>query len=131
MNTYKITNITNLAGKRDFKFNSELEIEYIDNMVKKSIKVKPKETVYLSVSKLPLSVHRLRVRGLVTVGEVSEKELTEVLAKLKKPEQKEKSEPKKQTIAQKEVTKKTNNSKKKTSNKSKQDVDFTDDDERN
>ena len=43
MNTYKITNITNTVGKRDFKYNSDLNIEYVDNMVKKTIKNKTKQ----------------------------------------------------------------------------------------
>jgi len=79
MNTYKITNITNTAGKRDFKFNTELDIEYIDNITKKTIKVKPGDTVYLTVSSLPLSVHRLRIKNLITVAEVSAAELSKIL----------------------------------------------------
>lgn len=79
MNTYKITNITNLAGKRDFKFNSELDIEYVDNITKKTVKVKPGDTIYLTVSSLPLSVHRLRVKNLITVAEVSAAELAKTI----------------------------------------------------
>lgn len=75
MSTYKITNITNLANKRDFKFNSVLDIEYVDNMVKKVVKIKPGNTVYLTVSSLPLSVHKLRVKNLITVVEISASEL--------------------------------------------------------
>jgi hypothetical protein len=138
MNTYKITNITNLAGKRDFKFNSDLDIEFVDNMVKKSIKVKPNESVYLSVSSLPLSVHRLRVKGLVTVTEVGEKELAEVLAKSNKPKENKKPESKKQSTPEKEAPKKTYGGKKKTTGKSKQkdeliesDIDSIDSDEVN
>jgi hypothetical protein len=85
MNTYKITNITNFAGKRDFKFNSDLDIEYVDNMMKKTVKVKPNQTIYLTVESLPLSVHRLRVKNLVTVTEVSKNELAGLMAEQKKP----------------------------------------------
>jgi hypothetical protein len=84
MNTYKITNITNLAGKRDFKFNSELDIEYVDNMIKKVVKVKPNESIFLTVETLPLSVHRLRVKNLVTITEISKNELNALLES-KKP----------------------------------------------
>lgn len=75
MANYKITNLTNLAGKRDMKFNSVLDIDYVDNMTKKSIKVKPGETVFLQIKSLPTSVHKLRVRKLISVVEVSNTEL--------------------------------------------------------
>jgi hypothetical protein len=75
MSTYRITNITNLAGKRDFKYNSVLDINYVDGMMKKIKKVKPGDTMFLTVSTLPLSIHRLRVKGLITVIEVGSKEL--------------------------------------------------------
>jgi len=79
MSTYKITNVTHLAGKRDFKFNSELDIEYVDNMSKKVVKVKPGKSIFLSIGTLPLSVHRLRVKGLVAVEEVSATELAQMM----------------------------------------------------
>lgn len=72
MNTYKITNITNLIGKRDIKFNSTLDITYVDSMIEKTIKIKPDETIYLQISSLPLSVHRLRVKKLISVVEISD-----------------------------------------------------------
>ena len=75
MNTYKITNITNLAGKRDFKFNSDLDIEFVDKMVKKTVKIKAGNSVYLTVDSLPMSVHKLRAKNLVSVTEISPKEL--------------------------------------------------------
>ena len=83
MSTYKITNITHLAGKRDFKANSELDIEYVDNMLKRIVKVKPGKSIFLTIGTLPLSVHRLRVKNLITVEEVSATEL----AQLKKSSQ--------------------------------------------
>jgi hypothetical protein len=75
MSIYKITNITNLAGKRDFKYNSTLDINYVDCMAKKIIPIKPGEIVYLTISSLPLSVHRLKLNNLITVDEISEAEL--------------------------------------------------------
>lgn len=76
MANYKITNITNLAGKRDARFNTILNIEYVDNMMKKTIKIKPNETVFLQIHSLPLSVHKLRVKKLISVVEISNTELT-------------------------------------------------------
>ena len=75
MSTFKITNITDFLGKRDYKANSVLDIEYVDNMTKKIMSVKPKESVYLTINALPLSVHRLRVKNLITVSEVSDAEV--------------------------------------------------------
>ena len=84
MSTYKITNITNFLGKRDFKFNSPIDVEYVDNMMKKGLTVKPGDSVFLTVPILPLSVHRLRVKNLVTVTEISKNELAALLES-KKP----------------------------------------------
>lgn len=83
MSTYKITNISQLAGKRDAKYNSTIDIEYVDEMVKKTINIKPNETIYLTVSSLPLSVHRLRIKNLITVSEISTSELNKLLNDIK------------------------------------------------
>lgn len=88
MNTYKITNVTNLAGKREYKYNSILDIDYVDGMMRKTIKVKPGDSLYLTVPTLPLSVHRLRVKKLITVTEVSAAEM-ERITKASKPKPKE------------------------------------------
>ena len=84
MNTYKITNVTDTAGKRDFKFNSPLNIEYVDNMMKKTVTVYPGKSLYLTVADLPLSVHKLRIKNLVSVVEVSQNEV-ESLKNANKP----------------------------------------------
>ena len=79
MTNYKITNTTNTAGKRDAKFNTTLSIDYIDSMMKKNINIKPGETIFLQIYSLPLSVHRLRVKKLISVVEVSNNELKNTL----------------------------------------------------
>lgn len=83
MNTYKITNVTNLAGKRDSKYNMALDIEYIDNRTKKTITLKAGDSVYLTVGSLPLSVHRLRIKNLIVITEVSAAELQKSMEKTK------------------------------------------------
>ena len=75
MVTYKITNITNTLGKREFKFNSTLDVSFVNGMERKIIKLKPGDSVYLTIPTLPLSIHRLRMKGLVTVVEVNENDL--------------------------------------------------------
>jgi hypothetical protein len=88
MNTFKITNITNSIGKREPKHNAILDVEYVDHMVKKTIRVKPGNTVYLTVDALPLSVHRLRVKGLVVVEEISATELAKLTKQAEPPKPK-------------------------------------------
>ncbi len=83
MKIFKITNITNLAGKRDAKFNSTLKIEYISGMKKLSIPVKAGETIFLKTDSLELSIHKLRVNNLIIVSEITEQELNESLNKSK------------------------------------------------
>lgn len=90
MNTYKITNVTNLVGKRDPKFNSIANIEYVDNRTKKVIALKAGQSVYLTVPSLPLSVHRLRIKNLIDVVEVSASELQKNM-ETSKPKPKPKS----------------------------------------
>ncbi|MFA5366433.1 MAG: hypothetical protein WC333_00720 [Dehalococcoidia bacterium] len=54
-------------------------------MMKKTVKVKPGGSIYLTVQTLPLSIHRLRVKGLVTVIEVTSAELNAEIKKVAKP----------------------------------------------
>lgn len=118
MNSYKITNITNLVGKRDSKFNTVVDIEYVDNRVKKTINLKAGETVYLTVSSLPLSIHRLRIKNLISITEVSAIEVTKTMEK-ERPKTIEKPKTKKPIVVTKKYepvvkdTKKTISTKKK------------------
>ena len=80
MSTFKITNITNLLGKRDYKYNSAIDVEYVDNMTKKTITIKPNETKFLTISKLPISAHRMRVKNLITVTEVGAAEIVNAMS---------------------------------------------------
>ena len=85
MNTYKITNITNLSNKREFKHNSSLDITYVDNLKTNKVTIKAGETIFLRVNSLPMSVRKLRVENLVTVTEVGDIELEEVIDSKRKP----------------------------------------------
>ena len=85
MSTFKITNITHLLGKREGKFNSVLEVEYVDNLMKKNVKIKPNDTIYLSLQSLPISLHALRVKGLILISEVTDGELATVMANIAAP----------------------------------------------
>jgi hypothetical protein len=110
MANYKITNVTNTAGKRDIKFNTTLDIQYVDGMTKKSLKVKPGETVFLQIHSLPLSVHQLRVKKLIIVSEISANELRDNInagkPKVVQPIVKTAEETEKESVAAKKKSKK-------------------------
>ena len=74
MSTYKITNVSNLLGKREASYNSTLSIEYVKEMSKLKNELKPGETMYMTTPTLPMSVHRLRTKGLINVIEINGKE---------------------------------------------------------
>lgn len=110
MSTYRITNITHRAGKRDNKFNSNLDIEYVDNMMRKKVVLKPGSFMYLTVGMLPLSIHRLRMKNLVIVEEIAASEIASLTKQPKlqpKPEAKPevKSQPKLKPELTKVITK--------------------------
>jgi len=102
MNTYKITNTTNKVGKRDPKFNSVVNIEYVDNRTRKKIVLKAGQDVFLTVQSLPLSVHRLRIKKLIDIVEVSPAELKKKIEATKPaPKPKAKAKPKAKPAAKK------------------------------
>lgn len=72
MNTYKITNITDTFGKRDIKYMTDVNIDYIDGFKKKTIIVKPSKNVLITTNSLPLSVHRFRLKNMIIVEEVKD-----------------------------------------------------------
>ena len=78
MNTYKITNITSQLGKRQANYNSTLKVSYIDGMERKNLFIKPDEEVYFTTVSLPISLHKFRVKGLVSISDVTDKELRNV-----------------------------------------------------
>lgn len=84
MNTYKITNITNTLSKRDVRINTTIDIDYVDGIFKKKISVRAGETIYLTVSHLPLTVQKLRIMELITIAEVSVSEINDVRVPTKK-----------------------------------------------
>ena len=94
MNIYKITNITNLSAKRDFKHNSPLEISYVDNLTLKKITIKAGKSIYLTVKSLPMSVRKLRVENLITVVEVSDAEFANLMNNEPKSKVRKKTPPK-------------------------------------
>jgi hypothetical protein len=77
MANFKITNITNILGKRHPNYNTPLNIEYVNGFKKFNYSLRPNEEFFLTVSQLPISVHKLRMKNFVTVVEIGEKELAD------------------------------------------------------
>jgi hypothetical protein len=69
MNTYQIINTTNTLTKRDVNHNKTVVVTYVDNMTEKQVTLKPGEVIYLKTSSLPISVHKLRLNGLIIVND--------------------------------------------------------------
>jgi hypothetical protein len=86
MGIYKITSLTNMLGKRELKSNSELEFDYVEGMVNRTVKIRPGSSVFLDISRLPLSLQKLRVKNLIAISEITEMEMNEVI-EARKPKQ--------------------------------------------
>lgn len=121
MKTFKVTNITNNLGKRHPNFDSTLNITYVDQMEKKNLQLGPKKTIYFSAASLPLSLHRFRMKSLVSISEVTEQELLKLKSEGSKKEDDndENIKKEKKSTIKKSTTSKSNNSTKSKSSGSK------------
>ena len=90
MNTYKVTNITDKLGKRHPNYNSTLNIMYVDQMERKTMNLAPNKTVYFTATSLPLSLHRFRIKNLVSISEITEQQLLKLQKQNEAPPAKEK-----------------------------------------
>ncbi len=70
MGYYKIKNITDLLGKRHSKVNSTQSIEIVDSFKKQVISLPPKGEFVVQCTFLPISIHKLRTEGIVSVIEI-------------------------------------------------------------
>jgi hypothetical protein len=75
MITYKITNLTGTLPKRASKYNTVATFNYADGLMKKTINIKPNDVAYLTVDRLPIGVHHLRILKLVDVTQVNKSEI--------------------------------------------------------
>jgi len=78
MANYKILNITDQTGKRDRHHNLTLDVDFVVGMIGEKKKIRPGEFIIIKSQKLPLSVHKLRLEGLVSVTEISDKETNSI-----------------------------------------------------
>ena len=119
MNTFKVKNITDRLGKRHPNFNSTLNIGYVDQMERKNLLLEPKKTMFFTTTSLPLSLHRLRMKGLITITEVTEQELLKIKNEDSKREEEKETIKKEKKTTPKKTTKSKGSSTKSKSGSSK------------
>lgn len=129
---YKILNTTFKLNKRDENYNKTLYFDYVDGFEKKRITIKPSQLIYIELKNLPISLHILRMQGLVSILQVTDDEFNREYDKHKKmlindlsnkeiKNNNKTSKPLK-TYKKKENTKGTTYSKRKTSSQKKEDI---------
>jgi formylmethanofuran dehydrogenase subunit E len=72
MAKYKILNVTYRLNKRDVNYNKTLSFEVADGFKVKKIKIEPNQLIYLDISKLPLTLQKYRMEGLITVLQIND-----------------------------------------------------------
>lgn len=72
MAKYKILNVTYKLNKRDVNYNKTLSFEVTEGFKVKKIKIEPNQLIYLDVSKLPLSLQKYRMEGLITILQIND-----------------------------------------------------------
>lgn len=72
MANYKIKNITNSLDKRNPNFNIILDLDYVDNMLKKTIKIKPNQEVVMSLGLIPQNINHLRMNKMIIIEEIND-----------------------------------------------------------
>lgn len=70
MSYYKLKNITNTLGKRDFKANTAQTVDFKDNINSGSVVINPGAEIVVEASYLPVSAQKLRTEGVITVIEI-------------------------------------------------------------
>jgi len=78
MAIYRIKNITNLLDRRHLNHKTVVDLDYNDQLTKKTIKLGVGETKYIEFGNKPLSLQKLIMKGFVTVEEISKKEAIKI-----------------------------------------------------
>ena len=81
MANYKITNITKNLDRRSPVFNSIVTLEYPENMIKKTISVKPDQQIVMVLTSLPQSINLLKMNNLIMIEEINEFQVNKMLDK--------------------------------------------------
>lgn len=70
MGYYKIKNITNNLAKRHAKLNTSQVVDLSTGINAQSITIAPDQEILLESNFLPVSLHKLRTEGLMTIVEI-------------------------------------------------------------
>ena len=68
---YKITSLTHKLPKRHINKDKTLEIEYRESFSEKKYILPPNGTLYISSPSLPVNLHKLRMKKMITVVEIN------------------------------------------------------------
>jgi hypothetical protein len=79
MSTFKITNKTSSLGKRNPKYNSPIRIEYAEKMTMKNTLIKPGDSTYLTIPKLPLSIQKQKMQGYLDIQNIAPNQLSSLM----------------------------------------------------
>jgi hypothetical protein len=93
MEYFKIKNITNELDKRNSKYNTNIEFNYVDGMRNKVVSIEPGNEIFFQCNELPLSLRKLKLNGFVIVNVISKDLFYLELNKLNKTQTKKKVEP--------------------------------------
>lgn len=72
MAKYKILNVTYKLNKRDVNYNKTLSFEVTEGFKINKVKIEPNQLIYLDISKLPLSLQKYRMEGLITILQIND-----------------------------------------------------------
>ena len=67
---YKIKSLTSKLGKRHMDKDAVLGITYQDGFKEKNHMLHPGGILYISTPSLPINIHKLRMKNLVSVSEI-------------------------------------------------------------
>jgi len=72
MAKYKILNVTYKLNKRDVNYNKTLSFEVTEGFKINKVKIEPNQLIYLDINKLPLSLQKYRMEGLITILQIND-----------------------------------------------------------
>lgn len=94
MGYYKIKNITNTLAKRHPNKNSAVKISLHDGLKKSEYEISSGEEIAMECQTIPVDLQKLRIKGHVTIVEMSKNNFLSQLKESQKPEQSEEKEEK-------------------------------------
>jgi hypothetical protein len=88
MGYYKVTNLTAKLPKRHQQKNSTLKLEYRANFDIKTQDLHVGQTLYISSPSLPVNLHKLRMKKLISVVEIGKNTFMKLQRPIPKPQSK-------------------------------------------